>query len=132
MEENTVLLPVEDVMKLVKAKTELDLVKKSIIRNLGLDYLGEELTIKSDRLIIEVMKILEPALLADILECEKDMKAQEKLNEIRAKELETIEKNYAITKDEAERMSKEEKEKFTQEIAEAIGATVIKEEENNG
>ena len=87
MEEatNLVLLPIEDVMKLVKAKTELDLLKRSVIRNLGLDYSGEELTIKSDRLIIEVMRTLEPAVLADILEQEKIIRE----NEERAKKEES-------------------------------------------
>lgn len=94
--------------QVAKMKAEFDLLKRAIIRSLTLDYTGEDLMLSSDRMVIEVMRIIEPAMIADILENEKDMKAQEKLNEIRAKELETIEKQYAITKDEAENILKED------------------------
>lgn len=94
--------------QVAKMKAEFDLLKRAIIRSLTLDYTGEDLMLSSDRMVIEVMRIIEPAMIADILENEKDMKAQEKVNEIRAKELETIEKQYAITKDEAENILKED------------------------
>ena len=94
------------IFKVAKMKAEFDLLKRAIVRTL--DYSGEDLMFSSDKMIIEVMRIIEPAMIADILECEKEMKAQEKLNEIRAKELETIEKQYAITKDEAENILKED------------------------
>lgn len=96
------------IFKVAKMKAEFDLLKRAIVRSLTLDYSGEDLMFSSDKMIIEVMRIIEPAMIADILECEKEMKAQEKMNEIRAKELETIEKQYAITKDEAENILKED------------------------
>lgn len=98
----------EALFKVAKMKAEFDLLKRAIIRSLTLDYTGEDLMLSSDRMVIEVMRIIEPAMIADILENEKDMKAQEKLKEIRAKELEVIEKHYAITKDEAESIEKED------------------------
>lgn len=111
MENNTLrLIPEMDMGELEKlvydsqkVKAELDLLKRVIIRSLALDYSGKELMLSSDKLIIETMRVIEPAILADILESEMDADADRK-----AKELETIEKQYAITKDEAENILKED------------------------
>ena len=65
-----------------KVKAELDLLKRVIIRSLALDYSGNELMIASDRLIIETMRVIEPAILADILESEMDADADRKAKEL--------------------------------------------------
>lgn len=90
MENNTLRLIPETEMgeleKLVydsqKVKAELDLLKRVIIRSLALDYSGNELMIASDRLIIETMRVIEPAILADILESEMDADADRKAKEL--------------------------------------------------
>ena len=90
MENNTLRLIPETEMgeleKLVydsqKVKAELDLLKRVIIRSLALDYSGKELMLSSDRLIIETMRVIEPAILADILESEMDAEADRKAKEL--------------------------------------------------
>ena len=90
MENNTLRLIPETEMgeleKLVydsqKVKAELDLLKRVIIRSLALDYSGKELMLSSDRLIIETMRVIEPAILADILESEMDADADRKAKEL--------------------------------------------------
>lgn len=56
--------------QVAKMKAEFDLLKRAIIRSLELNYTKDGLMITSDSVIIEVMKIIEPALLADIYEQE--------------------------------------------------------------
>lgn len=68
-----------------KVKAELDLLKRVIIRSLALDYSGKELMLSSDRLIIETMRVIEPAILADILESEMDADADRKAKELEDK-----------------------------------------------
>ncbi|MBQ1572114.1 MAG: hypothetical protein IIZ78_13390 [Clostridiales bacterium] len=90
MENNTLrLIPdleMGELEKLVydsqKVKAELDLLKRVIIRSLALDYSGKELMLSSDRLIIETMRVIEPAILADILESEMDADADRKAKEL--------------------------------------------------
>jgi hypothetical protein len=90
MENNTLrLIPEKDMGELEKliydsqkVKAELDLLKRVIIRSLALDYSGNELMIASDRLIIETMRVIEPAILADILESEMDADADRKAKEL--------------------------------------------------
>lgn len=90
MENNTLrLIPEMDMGELEKlvydsqkVKAELDLLKRVIIRSLALDYSGNELMISSDRLIIETMRVIEPAILADILESEMDADADRKAKEL--------------------------------------------------
>lgn len=93
MENNTLRLIPETEMgeleKLIydsqKVKAELDLLKRVIIRSLALDYSGKELMLASDRLIIETMRVIEPAILADILENEMDADADRKAKELEEK-----------------------------------------------
>lgn len=101
MENNTLRLIPDSEMgeleKLVydsqKVKAELDLLKRVIIRSLALDYSGNELMIASDRLIIETMRVIEPAILADILESEMDADADRKAKELDQKLREATEKD---------------------------------------
>ena len=65
-----------------KVKAELNLLERVIIRSLALDYSGNELMIASDRLIIETMRVIEPAILADILESEMDAGADRKAKKL--------------------------------------------------
>ena len=93
MENNTLRLIPEmemgELEKLVydsqKVKAELDLLKRVIIRSLALDYSGKELMLSSDKLIIETMRVIEPAILADILESEMDADADRKAKELEEK-----------------------------------------------
>lgn len=93
MENNTLrLIPEMDMGELEKlvydsqkVKAELDLLKRVIIRSLALDYSGKELMLSSDRLIIETMRVIEPAILADILESEMDADADRKAKELGGK-----------------------------------------------
>ena len=57
--------------QVAKMKAEFDLLKRAIIRSLKLNYTKDGLMISSDAMIIEVLKIIEPALIADIYEQEK-------------------------------------------------------------
>lgn len=93
MENNTLrLIPEMDMGELEKlvydsqkVKAELDLLKRVIIRSLALDYSGKELMLSSDKLIIETMRVIEPAILADILESEMDADADRKSKELEEK-----------------------------------------------
>ena len=93
MENNTLrLIPEMDMGELEKliydsqkVKAELDLLKRVIIRSLALDYSGKELMLSSDKLIIETMRVIEPAILADILESEMDAEADRKAKELEEK-----------------------------------------------
>lgn len=93
MENNTLrLIPETDMGELEKliydsqkVKAELDLLKRVIIRSLVLDYSGEELMLGSDKLIIETMRVIEPAILADILENEMDADADRKAKKLEEK-----------------------------------------------
>lgn len=93
MENNTLrLIPEMDMGELEKliydsqkVKAELDLLKRVIIRSLALDYSGKELMLSSDKLIIETMRVIEPAILADILESEMDADADRKAKELEEK-----------------------------------------------
>lgn len=93
MEKNTLrLIPEMDMGELEKlvydsqkVKAELDLLKRVIIRSLTLDYTGDDLMLSSDKLIIETMRVIEPAILADILESEMDAYADRKAKELEEK-----------------------------------------------
>lgn len=45
--------------EVAKMKAEFNLLKQAIINNLELDYSGKELTLRNDRLLIEVMYLIE-------------------------------------------------------------------------
>ena len=45
--------------EVAKMKAEFNLLKQAIINNLELDYSGKELTLRNDRLVIEVMYLIE-------------------------------------------------------------------------
>ena len=46
-------------MEVARMKAEFTLLKQAIINNLELDYSGKELTLRNDRLLIEVMYLIE-------------------------------------------------------------------------
>ena len=46
-------------LEVAKMKAEFNLLKQAIINNLELDYSGKELTLRNDRLLIEVMYLIE-------------------------------------------------------------------------
>lgn len=46
-------------MEVARMKAEFTLLKQAIINHLELDYSGKELTLRNDRLLIEVMYLIE-------------------------------------------------------------------------
>lgn len=84
--------------EVAKMKAEFNLLKQAIINNLELDYSGKELTIRNDKVIIEIMYLIEN----DEMESLYSFKRQEK------KELDAeIEKKLADEK--AKKSNKEAK-----------------------
>lgn len=45
--------------QVAKLKAEFNLLKQAIINNLELDYSGRELTLRNDKLIVEIMYLIE-------------------------------------------------------------------------
>ena len=65
--------------QVAKMRAEFELLKQAIINNLGLNYSGDELTIKDDSVIIEVMYLIENDQMENLFRFEKNKasKAQE-------------------------------------------------------
>ena len=69
--------------QVAKMKAEFQLLKSAIMNNLTLNYTGDELRLKDDRLIIEVMYLIEAEEMdnAFCFEKEKAEKAKDGLKE---------------------------------------------------
>ena len=59
-------------LEVAKMKAEFNLLKQAIINNLELDYSGKELTLRNDRLLIEVMYLLENDQMESLYNFKKD------------------------------------------------------------
>ena len=57
--------------EVAKMKAQFELLKQAIINNLGLNYTGDELRIKDDRVIIEVMYLIENDQMENLFTYEK-------------------------------------------------------------
>ena len=58
--------------EVAKMKAEFNLLKQAIINNLELDYSGKELTLRNDRLVIEVMYLIESDQMENLYSFKKD------------------------------------------------------------
>lgn len=78
MSENEMMDTLSQVAKL---KTEFDLLKRVIFKSLSLNYTSDDLVIKDEKLIIEIMRMIEPEKMENIFESlkVKDKEMREKL-----------------------------------------------------
>ena len=60
--------------EVAKMRAEFNLLKQAIMNNLGLNYSENELTIKDDRVIIEVMYLIENDQMESLFKFEKEKK----------------------------------------------------------
>ena len=74
--------------EVAKMKAQFELLKQAIINNLGLNYTGDELTIKDDRVIVEVMYLIENDQMENLFSFEKEKK-EKMLEELQKKQEET-------------------------------------------
>ena len=58
--------------EVAKMKAQFELLKQAIINNLGLNYTGDDLRIKDDRVIIEVMYLIENDQMENLYEYMKE------------------------------------------------------------
>ena len=58
--------------EVAKMKAEFNLLKQAIINNLELDYSGKELTLRNDKLVIEVMYLIEADQMENLYSFKKD------------------------------------------------------------
>lgn len=58
--------------QVAKMKAEFNLLKSAIMNNLELDYSGKELTLRNDRLLIEVMYLIEQDQMDNLYHFKKD------------------------------------------------------------
>lgn len=68
--------------EVAKMKAHFDLLRQAIKRNLGLNYAGNGLRIEDDRLILEVMEMIEPDDMREIFENLKSEDEASKLAEV--------------------------------------------------
>ena len=57
----------ETLSEVAKMKAHFELLKQAIKKNLGLNYSGNALRIEDDRLILEIMEMIEPETMREIL-----------------------------------------------------------------
>lgn len=80
----------ETFYQVARMKAEFELLKDVIMDNLELDYYGEKLQLKDDRLVIALMETIEPddmAGILNVLRAEKEEKIR-KAMELNGKEAE--------------------------------------------
>ena len=58
--------------QVAKMKAEFNLLKQAIINNLELDYSGKELTLRNDKLIVEIMYLIESDQMENLYSFKKD------------------------------------------------------------
>ena len=58
--------------QVAKMRAQFELLKQAIINNLALNYSGDELTIKNDGVIIEIMYLIENDQMENLFRFEKE------------------------------------------------------------
>ena len=74
--------------QVAKMKAEFNLLKQAIINNLELDYSGKELTLRNDKLIVEIMYLIESDQMENLYSFKKD--EEEKRDLLAQKRMENI------------------------------------------
>ena len=66
----------ETLSEVAKMKVYFELLKQAIKKNLGLNYSGNDFKIDDDKLIIEVMELIEPVEMNALFACLKQEKEE--------------------------------------------------------
>ena len=66
----------ETLFQVAKMRSEFELLKNVILNHLDLDYSGDRLMLKDDKLLIEVMETIEPVQMMSILAFKKNEKEE--------------------------------------------------------